>query len=103
MTLEPVAQFPPLRPPIARPKWAAFLVARGYGMDDPDVMLVVGCSREYVRRLGLPWDHPKRRDPTADEIARIKAWTCGEISEGDWRPPTGGGERIAAPFLEAGA
>lgn len=71
--------------PIGRPKWAHFLWERGLGLDD--VVPVLGRSREYIRWLGLPWDHPKRAVPTADEIALIQAWTGGEISAADWTKP----------------
>lgn len=101
MTHNALANLPPLRDPVARPKWAAFLGARGYGIDDPDVQKVVGRSREYIRRIGLPWDHAKRITPTDAEQAVIRFWTRGEISEGDWEPPTDGGEAETAPSLEA--
>ena len=101
MTHPALANLPPLREPVARPKWAGFLAARGYGIDDPDVQRVVGRSREYIRRIGLPWDHPKRITPTEDEQAVIAAWSLGAITAADWVPPSGGGDAATAPGLEA--
>lgn len=85
MTPADMARLPPLPPVIDRPKWAYFLWSRNIGLEE--AALVLNRSHEYVRQLGLPWGHKKRKDPTEEEVAFIAAWSRGEVGRGDWTPP----------------
>lgn len=85
MALQDMAPLPPFPDPIARPKWAFVLWERGLGLDE--VAPILGRSREYVRQLGLPWNHRKRVVPTPEEADLIEAWTGGAVTRADFEPP----------------
>jgi len=76
---------PPLPPIVRRPKWAVFLYERALVIDQ--VAPIIGVSREYVRQLGLPYDHPQWRKPKPREIELIESWTGGLITAEDWERP----------------
>lgn len=44
-------------------------------------------SREYVRRICLPFDDPARLDPSARVVRDIIKLTGGAIRADDWHPP----------------
>lgn len=88
---------PPKTPPIVpRPRLAAYIFERA--LELKTVGEAIGCSGEQVRLICLPFGHPKRRVPRTDLMARIVAWTGGEITPADFyqAPP-------AALRFEAGA
>lgn len=51
-----------------------------------DVARRLGRSREWVRRITLPFDNPDRRIPDKDDVETIRAWTAGEIGPASWYP-----------------
>jgi hypothetical protein len=57
----------------------------------------VGCRQERARRMRLPFGDPLRVVPGELEMARIVAWTAGEITPADFYPPA------PAPAAEAAA
>lgn len=44
-------------------------------------------TREYVRRICLPFDDPNRLDPSARVIRDIIKLTEGAVRADDWHPP----------------
>ena len=44
-------------------------------------------SREYVRRICLPFDDPDRLDPSGRVIRNIIRLTKGAVRGDDWHPP----------------
>lgn len=46
-----------------------------------------GRTREWVRRVTLPFDDPRRQVPSPDDIARAFDWSGGEITPADWYAP----------------
>lgn len=78
MALEP-------KKPIPRPKFAQFIWERG--LELREVGDAIGCSHEMVRRMGLPFGHPRRRVPGEDLMASIVKWSDGEIRPSDFYPP----------------
>ncbi len=88
MSIQPVASIPVAPPVIGRPKLAAFMFERGLSIDD--IAPVIGHSREYVRQIILPWDHPLRREPKLSVIEILATWSVGEITAADWVAPLNG-------------
>jgi len=68
-----------------RPKLHDFLT--GLGLDHYGGAALIGCSGEYVRRLCLPYDSPRRCQPSLQMRQRIARATGGAVGEGDWTPP----------------
>lgn len=71
--------------PLERPKLARFLWERDICFRSAAEAL--GRSREWVRRVCLPFDDPRRLVPVEVDIERIVAWTRGEVSAGDFYRP----------------
>ncbi|WP_174302121.1 hypothetical protein [Caulobacter sp. S45] len=63
--------------PKPRPKLAQFLFDRRLTYRDAAEALDV--SYETIRRLCLPFVDPARRVPKPPLMARIQAWTSGEV------------------------
>jgi hypothetical protein len=70
---------------VPQPKLACFIWVRQ--MKLKAVAEAIGCSHEQVRLMTLPFDNPRRRVPGAELMARIVAWTGGEITPADFYPP----------------
>lgn len=89
--------------PLNRPKIALFIWQRG--LDYHGFGKAVGRTREWARLVCLPFDDPRRRIPDEADLARIYAWTKGEVSPADFYPPalqalretitSGAGEEVA--------
>jgi hypothetical protein len=47
----------------------------------------LGCSAEYVRLICLPFDDPKRRDPSGKLVRKIVRLTAGACGPETWHPP----------------
>lgn len=47
----------------------------------------LGCTREYVRLICLPFDDEKRRDPRAGIVRKVVRLTAGAVRPDDWHPP----------------
>ncbi|HEX7887290.1 MAG TPA: hypothetical protein VF474_15035 [Phenylobacterium sp.] len=81
--------------PLNRPKLARFLWDRDLGYAAAGEHL--GRSGEWVRLVCLPFDDPRRRIPDADDMARIHAWTLGEVTPADFYRPELTGREGDAP------
>jgi len=46
-----------------------------------------GRSREWVRKVTLPFDDPKRVTPSVKDVERGFVWSAGELRPEDWYPP----------------
>lgn len=44
-------------------------------------------SREYIRLICLPFDEPKRRDPSLRLVRDVIRLTGGAVRAEDWHPP----------------
>lgn len=77
--LEPAAA-PPA--PVRRPRLALWLFERNLRLKDAEGPLGVGL--EQVRRYCLPFGHNLRSVPTAKVMARIVAWTDGQVGPADF-------------------
>lgn len=72
--------------PANRPKlWRYY---RERGMTLGEVGTVFGRTAEWVRLVTLPFDDPKRRVPSPEDVARAFEWSAGEIVPADWYPPS---------------
>lgn len=80
MTLSPLAP-----PPANRPKMWRY--CRDRDLKLADVAGVFGRTAEWARLICLPFEDPKRRVPAPEDVARIHAWSGGEIGPADWYPP----------------
>lgn len=68
-----------------RPKlWRYY---RDRGLTRVQVSEVCDRTPEWVRLICLPFDDPKRRVPSPDDVQRLWEWSDGEISPSDWYPP----------------
>lgn len=68
--------------PQPRPKFAQWMFDRR--LSPPEVAKQVGCSREHVRLICLPFDDGARRLPSQKLRQKIAAYTGGEIGLDDW-------------------
>ncbi len=66
-----------------------------------EVAEAIGSSHEQVRRMRLPFGHPDRRVPDPELMARIVAWTGGEITPADFYPAQLSAAREAAETAAA--
>lgn len=57
------------------------------GLDNFGAAALIGCSGEYVRRMCLPFENPRRCTPTRRMAERIARATGGEVGVGDWVAP----------------
>jgi hypothetical protein len=71
--------------PLQRPKFAQFLWERN--LNNEDAAQALGRTREWVRLISLPFDDPRRRIPSEDDIRLIVAWTEGQVTASDFYPP----------------
>jgi len=71
--------------PIKRPKLALFLWERGLRFRDVEAPL--GRSYEHIRQVCLPFSDPGRKMPDEALLARIEAFTHGQVTKGDFDPP----------------
>jgi hypothetical protein len=68
-----------------RPKlWRYY---RDRGMTRNEVGAAFDRTPEWVRLICLPFDDPKRRVPSPDDVERVWSWSQGEIGPADWYPP----------------
>lgn len=74
-------------PPAAplRPKFAHWLHDRRITLRPAAARL--NRSREYVRKLLLPFGDPARKVPDEDTLEIIVEWTGGECAASDFYPP----------------
>ncbi|MFN3352614.1 MAG: hypothetical protein ACK4Z5_03310 [Brevundimonas sp.] len=47
----------------------------------------LGCTREYVRRLCLPFSDEDRAEPSGRMVRQIVRLTSGAVRPDDWHPP----------------
>jgi hypothetical protein len=47
----------------------------------------LNCSREYVRRMCLPFADPARAEPSGPMIRAVVRMTAGAVRPEDWHPP----------------
>jgi len=52
-----------------------------------EVARAFGRSREWVRRVCLPFGHPDRLTPSEKDVVAAYEWSRGEIGPADWYPP----------------
>ncbi len=71
--------------PLSRPKFAQFLWSRD--LDFVQAGRALGRTKEWVRRICLPFDDPRRRIPSSEDMRLIFDWSQGEISPADFYPP----------------
>lgn len=71
-----------------RPKIAHFIFERGLSLRAAARKL--GCSHEQLRRVALPYDHPKFRAPSDRLRAKVAVWSKGHVGIDDWAPAEGG-------------
>lgn len=77
---------PPKPPePVAHPKLAVWMFERKLG--PRDAASALSLTPEAVRRYCLEFGHAKRQIPGRDVMARIVAWTEGEVTPNDFHPP----------------
>lgn len=69
----------------SRPKLHNFLAERG--LDHFQGAVLLGCSGEYVRRMCLPLDNPRRSVPSKALRRQFSDRTGGAVGEGDWHQP----------------
>ena len=68
-----------------RPKlWSYY---RNRNLKQVEVAAVFRRSREWVRKITLPFDDPNRITPSKADIKIAFDWSGGEIGPGDWYPP----------------
>jgi hypothetical protein len=72
----------PAPDPIQRPKLALFLWERDLGLKEAGQAL--GRSHEYVRRVCLPFNDPRRTFPDDEFLARVEAFTEGAVTQADF-------------------
>lgn len=73
MTICPEMTLPPL---------ALWLERKG--MDNYQAAELIGCSGEYVRRMCLAFENPRRCKPTRRMALKIERATGGEVGLADW-------------------
>lgn len=88
----------PLPSPLERPKLATFLFERD--ISPGEASRALGRTREWLRLICLPFNDPRRRIPDEADLAKIHAWTKGEITPADFYPPHLNGPIEAAPIAE---
>lgn len=71
--------------PATRAKFAQYLFDRR--AKPGEVAAEIGCSREQLRRICLPFDDPQWRAPSHKLKQKVDAWTKGEIGLNDWERP----------------
>lgn len=71
--------------PVARPKLARWMFERGLKPRHATGPLRIG--ELSVRRYCKPFGDPERRIPDEQTMARIVAWTAGEVTPADFYPP----------------
>jgi len=71
--------------PVERPKLAHWMWLRKLKPRHAEQPL--GVSAEQVRRYCLEFGHDDRALPGKEVMARIEAWTNGEVTERDFYPP----------------
>lgn len=69
----------------SRPKLHNFLTQRD--LDHFQGAALLGCSGEYVRRMCLPFDDPRRSVPSKTLRRQFSERTAGAVGEGDWDRP----------------
>jgi hypothetical protein len=47
----------------------------------------LGCSREYVRRMCLPFADAARAEPSGPMVRQVLRLTAGAVRPEDWHPP----------------
>lgn len=75
----------PIPDPRPSPAFDAWLRARR--LDFAWAAGQLGCSREYVRLICLPFDDASRRDPSGRMVRAIIRLTGGAVRAEDWHPP----------------
>ncbi len=95
-----MSTFPPPPAPLERPKLAEFLWRRD--IRGPEAGRILGRSRQWVALVLLPFNDPRRRIPDPEDLERIHAWTCGEITPADFYPPELNADRPPERALEYG-
>jgi hypothetical protein len=71
--------------PLNRPKLARYLWDRDLTFQAAGAAL--GRTKEWVRLVCLPFDDVRRRIPDQADMAKIHAWTQGEVMPADFYPP----------------
>lgn len=71
--------------PENRPKMWRFYRERN--MTLTELARVFDRTKEWCRLITLPFDDPRRRIPSAEDIERAFDWSGGEITPADWYPP----------------
>lgn len=74
-----------LCPETTLPPLALWLERRG--LDNYQAADLIGCSGEYVRRMCLPFENPRRCKPTRRMALQIERATGGEVGVDDWSAP----------------
>lgn len=80
--------------PVERPKLARWMWDRK--LKPTDAAEPLGVTPEQVRRYCLEFGHSNRTVPGREVLARIAAWTRGEVVERDFYPPHIRGEAPAS-------
>lgn len=73
--------------PSYRPRPALDRWIRDNDLNHADAGKLFGCSREYVRRMCLPFDDADRKKPGSKLLTVIVRQTHGEVRPGDFYPP----------------
>lgn len=74
-------------PPVAAKRPKLWRYYRDRSLTAQQVGDAFGRTREWVRRVTLPFDDPRRQVPSPEDIARAFEWSAGEITPSDWYPP----------------
>lgn len=80
--------------PKDRAKIAQYLFDRT--MQRGEVAAALGCSREQLRRICLPFDDEQWRAPSMKLKQKVAVWTQGAIGLDDWEVPARARAREAA-------
>ncbi len=71
-------------PRVLRPRLAGWIFDRA--ITRRAAAAALECSYDSLRRYCLPFGDPERRIPDEQTIARIVAWTEGDLSAADFYP-----------------